>query len=274
MRSRRLIPVLLLVLWAVFPSAQPGAQTDEPFQLISGAHFWPGLEAGYFWLSGEMLIPSGGRPGSGTRVSTSGMLGVAQSEATCGSLRMEILDRHAIAFEYLMMTPTGARRVDETFRFHNRTYLEGTLVETSLDFNWLRMAYAYRIPAMGGWTIAPVVAVHHIRHGITLNAETEEFGMASNTRRLDGTYPVLGLETRYLFPYGLDASLEMEGIHLITRGFLSLVRCAVGWQIHPDIMFTLALSHRSVHFLENNQPLNNEWFYSMTGVESGVAFSF
>jgi hypothetical protein len=232
------------------------------------------MEAGYFWLSGEMLIPSGGRPGSGTRVSTSGTLGVDQTEATSSSLKAEILDRHVVSFEYLMMVPSGVRRVDETFRFHNRTYLEGTLIETDLDFNWLRVAYGYRFPAVGGWSFAPVCAVHHIRHGITLNSETEEFGLESNTRRLDGTYPVLGLETRYLFPYGLDATLEFEGIHLITRGFLTLVRCAVGWQIHPDIMFSLALSHRTVHFIETNQPLNNEWYYSITGIRSGIAFSF
>ncbi len=247
---------------------------DRSFQLIPGAHFWVGLDAGYFWLSGEMLIPSGGRPGSGTRVSTSGLLGVDQVEATSTSLKGEILDRHLVAFEYLMMVPTGVKRVGETFRFHNRTYLEGTLVETSLDFNWLRLAYGYKFPAVGGWTIAPVCGIHHIRHGITLNSETEEFGVESNTRRLDGTYPVFGFETRYLFPYGLDATLEMEGIHLITRGFLSLVRCSVGWQIHPDIMFTLALSNRTVHFLEDNQPLNNEWYYNMVGIRSGIAFSF
>lgn len=247
---------------------------SQSFQLIPGAHFWPGLEAGYFWLSGEMLIPSGGRPGSGTRVSTSGMLGVDQAEVTSGFLKSEILDRHVVGLEYLMIAPTGVKRVEETFRFHNRTYLEGTLVETCLDFNWIRLAYGYRFPAAGGWSIAPVLGVHHLRHGITLNAETEEFGMESNTRRLDGTYPVVGFETRYLFPYGMDASLEMEGVHLITRGFLSLVRCAVGWQIHPDIMLTVGVSNRTVHFLEDNQPLNNEWFYSMTGVQSGIAFSF
>lgn len=232
------------------------------------------MEYSYFWLSGEMLIPAGGRPGSGTRVGTSRALGVDQGEGSSVSLTSEILDHHVVRFEYLMTAPTGVKRVDETFRFHNRTYLEGTMIETSLDFNWLRLAYLYRIPAVGGWSIAPGLGVHHIRHSITLNAETEEYGIESNTRQLDGTYPVISLETRYLFPYGLDVSLELDGIHLITRGFLSLVRLGVAWQIHPDITCSLALSNRTVHFIEDNQPLNNEWFYSVTGIQSGIAFSF
>jgi hypothetical protein len=96
----------------------------------------------------------------------------------------------------------------------------------------------------------------------------------SNNRTLDGAYPVLGFEARYLFPYGLDVSLELEGVHLITRGHLSTLRLGASWEIYPDVVVNFSCSNRLVQYIEDNQPLNNEWFSNLSGLSAGISFSF
>ncbi len=264
---------LTFALWMVMIAVGP-ASSQESFRLSPNARFTLGMEWSYLWLSGQMRIPAGGRPGSGTRVDVSKTLGIDRTEASAITLHGEILDKHLLGIDYLMMVPTGLRRVRDTFRFQNKTYPVGSLVETSLDFTWLRAAYGYKLIDSPGFWVAPQVGIHHVRHAATLKGRTQEAGVISNTRRLDGTYPTIGLETRYLLPYGIDIRLEMEGFHLITRGFVARTRVGVLWEAYPDIMLTFWGSNRLVHYLETNQPLNNEWFYSLSGVSGGIAFTF
>jgi len=250
------------------------AYAQEPFRLTPAARFLLGMEWSYLWLSGEMLIPAGGRPGSGTRIDVPGELGVDQGEATSVTFDATILENHLFNFDFLMFSPTGIKRPSSTFRFHNKTYLAGTSLETRLDFNWLRFCYGYKLWELSPWWVAPRIGVHHVRYSATLNGETDEGGIISNSRSLDGTYPVVGLETRYSSPYGIDFGLEMEGIHLITAGFLAMARMHVDWEIYPDVVIRLSSSSRVVQYMEDNQPLNNEWFHALSGWSAGIAFAF
>lgn len=266
----------LCLVWLLLTAVPdpPIARARESFRLSPSALSSFGMESGYLWLSGNALIPAGGRPGSGTRVSVSDELGVDQGESTSMVLQSSILDTHLINFEFLMSAPSGLKKVSNTFRLQNKTYRPGTPVETKLDFNWMRLEYGYKLLGRPGWWLAPRIGVHHVRTGITLNGKTVEAGHYSNTRRLDATYPVLGLEARWLFPYGFDVCVEMEGIHLLTRGFLTLTRFSAFWELYPDVIFTLGCSGRSVHCVETNQPLNNQWQYTILGFSGGVSFTF
>jgi hypothetical protein len=254
--------------------AAGGAYAQEPFQLIPAARFLLGMESSYLWLSGETLIPAGGKPGSGSRIDVPTELGVDQGEGTSITFNASILDNHLVDFDFLMFAPTGIKRAPRTFRFHNKTYTAGTSLETRLDFNWFRLSYGYKLWDLSPWWVIPRIGVHHVRYAATVNGLTDEDGIISNTRSLDGTYPVLGIETRYSSPYGVDFGLELEGIHLITAGFLSMGRLRVNWEIYPDVVISLSGSSRVVQHVEDNQPLNNEWFYVLSGWSAGMSFAF
>jgi hypothetical protein len=226
------------------------------------------------WLSGEMLIPAGGQLGSGTKVDFAGDLGVDQSEASAVTLQIAILDSHLIYADILMFSPTGMKKSPRTFRFHNQTYEAGTEVETHIDFSWLHASYGYKLWHDPSWWMAPRIGLHYLLYSATLNGATKEGGLMSNNRTLDGAYPVLGFEARYLFPYGLDVSLELEGVHLITRGHLSTLRLGASWEIYPDVVVNFSCSNRLVQYIEDNQPLNNEWFSNLSGLSAGISFSF
>lgn len=264
--------VILTLCITTIPAGFAGAQ--EPFRLIPGVRFLMGMDWEYLWISGDTLIPAGGQPGSGSRVDISSDLGVDQSEGTNVSFQAAILDTHLINFDYLMYSPTGLKRPPSAFKFHNRTYTPDNVLETRVDFNWLRLSYGYKLWDFSPLWIAPRVGVHYIRNTTTINGPTEEEGVISNTRSLDGTYPILGLETRLLFPYGIDIGLELEGTHLITRGFLTMLRLNAQWEIHPDVVLTLGGSSRIVQYIETEQTLNNEWFYILSGWSAGIAFAF
>jgi hypothetical protein len=263
---------ILIFCISAIPAGLAGAQ--EPFRLIPGTRFLLGMDWEYLWISGDTLIPAGGRPDSGSKVDISSDLGVDQSEGTSVSFQATILDTHLINFDYLMYSPTGLKRPSRTFVFHNRTYTPDNILETKVDLNWLRLSYGYKLWDLSLLWVAPRLGVHHIRSTTTINGTTEEEGISSNTRSLDGTYPVLGLETRFLFPYGIDVGMELEGTHLITRGFLTMLRLKAQWEIHPDVVLTLGGSSRIVQYLETEQPLNNEWFYALSGWSAGIAFAF
>ncbi len=260
----------LLCMFSLFETAWG----QDTFRLTSLAKFRFGMDSGYIWHTGDMLIPAGGRIGSGTKVDVNTDLGVDQSEATAVTLNAAIQDLHYINFEYLMYSPSGTRRLTRPFLFHNRTYSPETLLETKLDFNWLRLEYGYKLWDETSWWIAPRIGVHHIRYTASLNGTTEEEGLTSNTRSLDGTYPVVGLEARYLFPLGAELVGELEGIHLITRGFLTFGRVEVRLDVHPDVTLSLAGFSRIVQYQEDFQPLNNEWYFSLFGWTAGVSFAF
>jgi hypothetical protein len=263
------VAILIMVI-----ATAGAAYAQEPFRLTPAARFLFGMEWGYLWLSGDMLIPAGGRPGSGSRIDVPTELGVDQGESTSITFDASILDNHLLDFDFLMFAPTGIKRAPRTFRFHNKTYLAGTSLETRLDFNWFRLSYGYKLWDLSSLWVIPRIGVHHVRYSATLNGETDEDGIISNTRSLDGTYPVLGLETRYSAPYGLDFGLELEGIHLITTGFLSMARLRVQWEVYPDVVLSLSGSSRVVQNVEDNQPLNNEWFYVLSGWSAGISFAF
>lgn len=273
MSLRRLL-VLGIVSFFFLTNSQLPASGQEPFRLTSVARFFLGMDWGYYWLSGEMLVPAGGRPGSGTKIDVSSDLGVEQAESATVFLQSEIRDKHLVDIDYLMLSPTGQKRVPSSFRFQNQTYPADTRLETRLDFNWIRLSYAYKWKEISSSWVGPLVGVHHIRFGATLNGQTDAGTLISNTRRLDGTYPVAGFQARHLFPYGIDVSMGMEGIHLITRGFLAMVRLGVSWEIHPDVVISLGASSRLANWVEDNQELNNEWAFNLAGISSGVAFGF
>lgn len=232
------------------------------------------METGYVWLNGDLLVPAGGRPGSGTRIDASGDLAADESESTSILLESAVLQRHLFNAELIYFAPTGRKLLHRTIRFQNRTYTEGTTIQAKLDFTWLRGGYGFKLLDFTSWWLAPRLGVHHIRHGITINGETKEEGLIANTRQLDGTYPTIGFESRYLLPYGADAYIEAEGTHLITRGYLLSGRLGAHWEVRTDIVLTLGLSGRIVHYIEDNQPLNNEWFYVIGGVSTGLTVTF
>lgn len=250
------------------------ATAQEPFRLIPDVSFLLGMESHYIWLSGETLIPAGGRPGSGTRVDVPNDLGVDRGEGTSVSFQAAILENHRLDADYLLFSPTAVKKATKTFIFHNQTYRAGTDLETRIDFNWIRLLYGYRVLDAASWQLFSRIGVHYVRCAQTLNGESKEGGLTSNSRSLDGTYPVLGLQLQYALPYGFDLGMELEGIHLITRGYLSMSRLTAQWTIHPDIVLSLTGFNRLVHYEEDYQRLNNEWFYSLSGWSAGISFSF
>jgi len=247
---------------------------QEPFRLIPEVRFLLGMESSYQWLWGNMLIPAGGRPGSGNSVDFLGDLGVDRGEASAVSLQVTVLDNHVFYADFLMFSPTAVKKAPRTFRFHNQTYTEGSEIETRIDFNWLHASYGYKLWSDPSWWVAPKIGVNYLVYSATLNGKSEEADVTSNNRTLDGTYPVLGLEARYLFPHGLDLSAELEGVHLITRGYLSTLRLGVTWEIYPDVVTAFSCSNRLVQYVEDHQPLNNEWFANMIGLSAAISFSF
>ncbi len=274
MPFRRRLPASVLAILIVMIFAEEAALAQEPFRLTPYTHFLIGMDWSYLWLSGDMLVPGGGRPGSGTKIDVSGDLGVDKGEATSITLDANILDNHFLNLDFLMFSPTGMKRLRRKLRFQNKTYLPGTSLETKLDFNWLRFSYGYKLLDLSPWWVVPRIGVHYIRYSATLNGESEEDGIISNTRSLDGTYPVVGLETRYSSPYGVDLGFEVEGIHLITAGYLAMASLSVNWEIYPDVVVMLSGSSRVAQHVEENQPLNNEWFSILTGWTAGISFAF
>jgi len=201
-------------------------------------------------------------------------LGVDQGDASAVSLSVTVLENHLFYTDYLALSPTGLKKSTRTLLFHNQTYSPGTEIETRIDVSWLHASYGYKLWTDPSWWVAPKIGVNYIYYSATLNGKTKAEGLTSNNRTLDGTYPVLGIEARYLFPYGIDVSAEFEGIHFITRGYLSTLRVGASWEIHPDVVLSIACTNRIVSYLEDNQPLNNEWSLIMSGVSTGVAVSF
>jgi hypothetical protein len=250
------------------------AWAQESFRLTPAARFSLGMESSYLWISGDLLVPAGGRPGSGTKVDLVSDLGVDRGEASSIVFEAALWDRHLLNFDFLMATPASVRKALRPFRFQNRTYVKDATLETRLDLNWLRASYGYKALDPGSWWFAPTLGVHYIRCASTLNGETEESGIISNTRSLDGTFPVLGFEARYLLPHGLDIGLTAEGVYLFSRGFLTSTRLRGQWEIHPDVVLSLSLSHRLVQNIEDHQQLNNQWSYNLTGCSAGVCFGF
>ncbi len=274
MKSVSRIIMVVLVAWGLGLALRSRGLAQDSFHLSENAKFILGMEGGYLWLSGEFLIPAGGRPGSASRVDLAGDLGSGQGESTSILFQGEVRERHLLGLRYLMTSLAGARKLTNDLRFHNKTYEAGSLIESKLDFQWLEAGYGYKLLDMDGWWMAPKLGVHYIYHSLTLNGETSEAGIYSNTRALDGTYPVLGLETRIMLPRDLDLALEAEGTHLITRGFLYSVRLGAYWRVYPDVVLTVGALNRQVHYQEDNQRLNNEWFYTIWGASAGMSFTF
>ncbi len=166
-----------------------------------------------------MLIPAGGRPTPARRLICHRIRGRPERRNKCFLPRYD-LGHPSGQFRLFVVLAYRAEAPPRAFIFHNRTYTPENILETKVDLNWLRLSYGYKLWdfLFCGW---PPAGVHHIRNTTTINGVTEEEGLASNTRSLDGTYPVLGLETRVLLPHGIDFGLELEGTHLITRGFLT-----------------------------------------------------
>lgn len=252
----------------------PSVIAQEPFRLMPGARFLAGMETAFLTVAGETLIPAGGRIGSGTRVDIASGLGVEYGEGSVVLAQTEIYNKHLVNFGYLMAIPTGVKTVPHSFRFQNKTYPAGTLLETRIDFNWARCSYGYKLLELPSQWVGPRVGVHYVTCAATINGESTEDGVVSNTRRLDATFPAVGLEARYLFPYGLDLCMEIEGIHLLTRGYLGMLRVCAAWETYPNVVMTAGVFSRIVKYVEANQPLNNEWAYGLTGLTMGVMFGF
>lgn len=250
------------------------AWAEESFRLTPHARFLLGMDWSFFRVSGEMIVPAGGRPGSGSRIDILTELGVEWGEASLVTLRGTIADRHLLDVYFMMSTPSGARRSPRSFRFQNKTYQADTLVETRLDFNWLRFAYGYKLIELPSRWLAPRIGVHWIGFGATLNGDTQEAGTISNTRRLDGTFPVVGFEAGYQLPHGLGLKLELEGMHLITRGFILAAGMSGSWEIYPDIVLTGGAYNRIAAWTEDHQQLNNEWSFTFSGISAGISFGF
>jgi hypothetical protein len=247
---------------------------QESFKLFPAARFFTGLDWGYYFVSGEFLVPAGGRPGSGSKIDAYSDLGVSQTEAVTLTLEGTILDDHFFTLDYTMFMPSGLRRITRDFLFHNRLYTDGTLIDSKLDFNWLRFFYCYRAYEEGALRISPGFGFSHVRFGATLNSANEEGEFYSNTRRLDVTYPTIGVELRFLAPYGLDFRGQFEGMSLITRGFVTVAKASANWEIYPDININCSVSNRITQSVEENQELNNEWTFGFTGLTAGIAFGF
>ncbi|MBM4325920.1 MAG: hypothetical protein FJ118_02040 [Deltaproteobacteria bacterium] len=245
----------------------------ESFQLSPYARFVLGMEFSYLWPMGDFLIPAGGRPGSGSRVGLDD-LGVGATEGASVFLCGRIVERHFLDAEYLSYSLTGLKNLTKTFRFHNKTYVAGETVETRLDMDWARLTYGYRVVDLHGWAIVPRIGAHYVANALTVNGMTKEEGTYSNTRALDGVFPVLGLEAKYFFPLGAELSLQLEGMHMITRGGLATGRFTALWEVIPDLVLTVSGSNRTAQYQEDHQRLNNEWFQSVFALTAGVGFTF
>src|SRR5208283_1008981 len=94
---------ILISIFAASLSVLPKtwATAQEAFQLIPNTHFLLGMESHYIWLSGETLIPAGGRPGSGTRVNVPNVLGVDQGDGTSIVFQATIFENHRFDVDYL-----------------------------------------------------------------------------------------------------------------------------------------------------------------------------
>ncbi len=250
------------------------ALAQEAFRLIPDVNFFLGMESHYIWLTGETLVPAGGRVGSGATVDAPNDLGVDQGEGTSITFQADFFDTHRFDADYLLFSPTAVRKLSKTIIFHNQTYVPGSTLEARIEFNWLRFAYGYKVLDSASWQLFPRVGAHYIRCSQTLNGESKEAGVNSNSRTLDGIYPVLGFQVQYAFPYGFDAGFELEGVHLITRGYLAMSRVKAQWTIHPDITLIFTGWDRLALYLEDQQPLNNEWRYNLAGWSAGIAFRF
>jgi hypothetical protein len=273
--SHRRAAICLMLHIVLISSLNAGsALAQESFRLFPGARFLFGMESSLLWMSGEFLVPAGGRPGSGSKVDVASELGLDQAEGASIFLQGEILDNHIFNFDYLGFAATGIKKIPRSFLFHNRTYFEGTSLETRVELNWFRLSYEYKLAAGPSWWLAPRVGAHYILCSIQLNGESKEEGITSNGRVLDGTYPVLGFEARWLFPHGVDLGFELEGTHLVTRGFLAMGRFAAYWEPHPDVRVILSAWCRAAQYVEDYQPLNNEWTYIIPGLSAGVGFAF
>lgn len=264
----------LLLIGLLIASNCLEAGAEDSFRLFPASRFFSGLDWGYYFVSGEFLVPAGGRPGSGSMIDSYSDLGITQTEAVTVNLEGAILEDHFISLEYSLFMPSGLRRITRDFLFHNRLYTEGTLIDSKIDFNWLRMFYCYRIYEEGALRISPGIGFNHVRFGATLNNATEEGEFVSNSRRLDVTYPTIGLEVKFLAPHGLDFRWQFEGMSLIGRGFVTMAKASANWEIYPDININCGVSNRMTKSAEDNQELNNEWFFSLTGLSAGIAFGF
>ena len=274
MRGMRRVGIGVILVIGIMTTISGSVWAQEPFQLVPHAQFRFGMDRGVMLISGETLIPAGGKPGSGTRVDVASELGVVSGESSAVIFRGTIRDNHLLNFCYFSTLPTGVRRIAHPFRFQNKTYPEGSLLETRIDFNWLEFSYGYQVLKPSAVKIGPRIGVQYVNCAATINGESEEAGVISNTRRLDAIYPVLGVEARYLMPHGLDLSVEMEGMHLITRGFLAVFKIGVLWETYPNVILSAEASSRVVQYVEDNQVLNNQWTYSLTGFSMGMMFGF
>jgi hypothetical protein len=259
---------------AVCCLASGGAFAADSFRVSPSARSTLGMETGYTWLYGDILIPAGGRPDSGVFVNLGRDLGLEQAETTSVVFQACVLEKHFFNFEFLAFSPTGLTTVGRPFRLQNKSYSRGALVESNIDFNWIRFEYGRALQDSLGLTFCPRVGVHYLNYAITLNGETDEAGAISNTRRLDGTFPVLGIETRYPLPYGMEICAEIEGTHLISRGFLALARLSATWEFYPDIVLTVGCSGRAAQLIEDHQQLNNQWYFGAANASLGLSFTF
>lgn len=269
-RLRHLTLTAATLILIVYASTATG---QEPFRLIPDCRFLFGMDWNYVWTNGELVIPAGGRPGSGSRLDVSNS-GIEQSEATTVFLKASILQNHLVETDFFSTSPTGLRKIQSPFIFQGQTYTQDTLLEARLDIGWFRFCYGYKALSLASSYLAPRIGVHHVRLAATINGENKEGTPLSNARRLDGTFPVLGLEARHSLPYGMDLSVQLEGIHLITRGFLTFLQISAEWEVHPDVSLRGGISARMCNWTEDNQALNNQWTLSLAGFSTGVSFGF
>ncbi|MGC8658932.1 MAG: hypothetical protein ACP5U1_07635 [Desulfomonilaceae bacterium] len=274
MRSKRTQIFLILLLMLSMDLFTHAALAQEPFTLTPWGRFFSGMEWGYQWISGDFVIPAGGRPGSGARIIVGPDLGADQTESVKVFADGKIFDAHYLNLDYFMCLATGLKRIQRDLIFHNRLYPESSLVDTRIDLNWLRLTYAFKLLEVQSWNICPSFGAHYVSSGVTLNGENEEGPNTSNTRKLDAFFPTLGVQARFAAPYGVDFKIAWEGMHLITLGLISYFEMSTDWEIYPDVRLSLGFSNRLVSSVENNQELNNEWFYNLTGFTGGIAFGF
>lgn len=266
-----------IVFWVgalMIMSISSEAFAQESFRLFPSARFFTGLDWGYYFVSGDFLVPAGGRPGSGSKIDAYSDLGMSQTEAVTIGVEGTILDDHFINLDYSTFMPTGLRKINRDFLFHNKLYTEGTLISSKIEFNWLRFFYAYRAYEEGSIRVSPALGFNYVRFGATLNSSTDDGELQSNSRTLDVAYPTLGMEMRFLAPYGLEFRWQFEAMSLITRGFVAVNKASANWEIYPDIQINFCVSNRFTQSVEDNQELNNEWMFSLTGLSAGIAFGF
>ncbi len=268
---RRSLTLTAALLYLISHVSTVSAQ--EPFRLIPECRFLFGMDWNYVWTNGEMVVPAGGRPGSGSRLDVAN-LGIEQSEATTVFLKASVLQNHLFETELFTASPTGLKKIQSPFVFQGQSYTHDTPLEARLDISWFRFCYGYKAFTLASSYLAPRIGLHHVRLGATINGQNKNATLLSNTRRLDGTFPVMGFEARHSFPYGMDLSLQLEGFHLITRGFITLLQIGGEWEVHPDVSLRAAILARVCNWTEDNQELNNEWTLSVAGLSTGISFGF